>query len=548
MVFVILMITTMLSFVIIAAPFSSVDKAIAAGDKAVKEGDYATAAQCYTEVLNKAKQGVYEPSFCKALEYGGNANGCLNRYIEALDFYTHAIKVAEKYNNKKTIANCMNNIGLVYAVFSDYDRAVWYFRKAFDAALQLGDNYLLGISTTNLVRAYCHIGEAGKALVYLRLQRQHPLDNKEMQQFYLLYNQGMIAATQKRYSAALYYFRQAIETAEHHNLNPGMVTDVNSEMGSVYRSIGKPDSAFYYYKMVLQAGRNPEKEMQASKALAAISRENGDSAMAAQFQSRYIKLSDSIFDRQLFNSAREKLLLYENDKTERTIGNLQRWIYSLAYGIVLVVIILIIIFYYNKRLRSAQRLLVEKNQNLIRRNEEWKQLKARYTETIKGADSGNVSNGNTKSDTTGGPAVSINTDIAESADEADKITAVLGEDRVRAIMAKIEEALDNPEIISNPDFDLDILAKIAGTNTKYVSMVINGSYRKNFKSLLNEYRIREASRRLVDKQNYGNLTIAAIAQSVGYKSVNNFIIAFKKVNGMTPSQYLKFAAESASED
>lgn len=42
---------------------------------------------------------------------------------------------------------------------------------------------------------------------------------------------------------------------------------------------------------------------------------------------------------------------------------------------------------------------------------------------------------------------------------------------------------------------------------------------------------------LTDKNHYGNLTIAAIAEKVGYKSPTSFHQAFKKVYGMTPMEY-----------
>ena len=70
-----------------------------------------------------------------------------------------------------------------------------------------------------------------------------------------------------------------------------------------------------------------------------------------------------------------------------------------------------------------------------------------------------------------------------------------------------------------------------------MSAIINDVFKKNFKTLLNEYRIREVCRRLSDDENYGQLTIAAIANTVGYNSMNNFITVFKRIVGMTPSKY-----------
>lgn len=44
-----------------------------------------------------------------------------------------------------------------------------------------------------------------------------------------------------------------------------------------------------------------------------------------------------------------------------------------------------------------------------------------------------------------------------------------------------------------------------------------------------------------DREHYGNLTIEAISQGVGFKLRASFISAFKKFTGLTPSQFLKIA-------
>ncbi len=78
---------------------------------------------------------------------------------------------------------------------------------------------------------------------------------------------------------------------------------------------------------------------------------------------------------------------------------------------------------------------------------------------------------------------------------------------------------------------------------RYVSQVINESTNKNFNTLLNEYRIREACKRLTDFDTYGQMTNETIAEGLGYKSRSHFIRTFKKMTGLTPSQYQKIARE-----
>ena len=104
--------------------------------------------------------------------------------------------------------------------------------------------------------------------------------------------------------------------------------------------------------------------------------------------------------------------------------------------------------------------------------------------------------------------------------------------------------MENTEEICDCDFSLERLATSIGSNSRYVSQVINDTYGKNFRTFINEYRIRESQLRLLNTAEYGNYTIKAIAESVGYKSHTNFIIIFKKITGITPSMYQTIAKEN----
>ena len=59
----------------------------------------------------------------------------------------------------------------------------------------------------------------------------------------------------------------------------------------------------------------------------------------------------------------------------------------------------------------------------------------------------------------------------------------------------------------------------------------------------------EACRRLSDPDNYGQFTIEAVSSSVGFKSRANFAVVFKKITGLTPTEFQHTAhRESMSEE
>lgn len=90
----------------------------------------------------------------------------------------------------------------------------------------------------------------------------------------------------------------------------------------------------------------------------------------------------------------------------------------------------------------------------------------------------------------------------------------------------------------NKDFSAKELAKELGTNTRYISAVINSRFNTNFSCLINEYRIREAQHKLTDKRFQG-MTIEEIGTQVGFANRQSFYASFYRVVGETPNNYRK---------
>lgn len=120
-------------------------------------------------------------------------------------------------------------------------------------------------------------------------------------------------------------------------------------------------------------------------------------------------------------------------------------------------------------------------------------------------------------------------------------TSKLTENSKKELLQRIHRIMENPDEFCNCRFTLGRLSMLVNSNSSYVSQVINETYHKNFRAFINEYRIREAQLRLMDTGQYENYTIQAIAESVGYKSHTNFILIFKRMTGMNPSDFQKIA-------
>lgn len=97
-------------------------------------------------------------------------------------------------------------------------------------------------------------------------------------------------------------------------------------------------------------------------------------------------------------------------------------------------------------------------------------------------------------------------------------------------------------LAEKPYLDCDLsatqLSELLSISRHQLSDIINKEVGKNFYDFINEYRVNEVKLRIVDIKNT-NLTFLAIAYDSGFNSKSSFNAAFKKLTGLTPSQFKK---------
>lgn len=86
------------------------------------------------------------------------------------------------------------------------------------------------------------------------------------------------------------------------------------------------------------------------------------------------------------------------------------------------------------------------------------------------------------------------------------------------------------------DYSAKRLAEDLGTNTRYISAVVNVRFHMNYTSFVNKYRIEEAMSILVDKR-YKDLRIEEVSDMVGFANRQSFYASFYKLTGITPKEY-----------
>ncbi len=122
-------------------------------------------------------------------------------------------------------------------------------------------------------------------------------------------------------------------------------------------------------------------------------------------------------------------------------------------------------------------------------------------------------------------------------DQQDKYRSSSLSDEVKEQLEKeIHLLMSKEQVFLQEDCSLSQLAKQLKTSHHVVSQVINESLGKNFYELMAEFRIAHAQKLLKNPKN-SYLKIEEIAAQSGYNSKSSFNTAFKKITGLTPSQF-----------
>jgi YesN/AraC family two-component response regulator len=384
----------------------------------------------------------------------------------AKDFYLNALNLCEDSVN---MVIYLNNLGNNAVKREKIDSAFFYLDKSLQISKQ-HDNIYLGLILSSIAEGY------QKA---------------------------------KQYDSAYYYFKLSLIEAKNNN-RPELEAEIISRFGNMFFEINKIDSALYYIDLSNKiAFENNFLKISADNylTLSKIEESKGNITKSFEYYKTYSNLKDSIFSVDKFSEINQLQRLYEVSKTNQQIESLiieqqvnERTIYYkniiwyITLGIlILVTFVLFIILYQKKRLNNAYELLVEKNVEIIKNQEETTKKEKKTSKT---------------------------------------------NDNNDELMNKILSVMKDPVIYCDAFLTVDKIASLTQSNHSYVSNAIKNSSYKNFRKFINSYRIKEAQRIFMDPV-IKNYTIEYIAEKVGYKSRSVFYDAFKEITGVSPNYYIK---------
>jgi AraC-like DNA-binding protein len=103
---------------------------------------------------------------------------------------------------------------------------------------------------------------------------------------------------------------------------------------------------------------------------------------------------------------------------------------------------------------------------------------------------------------------------------------------------KVQNIMGEHNLFQKPNLVLTDLAQEIGLSSKQTTELLNHELKTNFYDFVNNYRVEEVKNRIAS-DDFKHLTILAIGFDSGFQSKSSFNRVFKKITGLSPSEYKK---------
>lgn len=422
------------------------------------------------------------------------------------------------------------------------DEGMVYFRKAFKEAVAQKDyDVILKIYDDLLRSASCYdevmLAEETEVLKKLNLP-DHQRKNQA-----LTIQDGLRRIKANDTIGSMRRFDEAIRTAPRDARNAsqlGFLMFLKAYMHFYRNEFMQADSLWKDALKLTYRYDMKKNRLSVLKAIVSLSEMTGDRDRAMRARLHYVELGDSINKNSALLSLARLRGNMEGRSMRSRVDAAESRSRILVWMVVSSVVVIIVFAIFMYLLVSANRKLRERNGRLY--EESRRKLKDGDWNLAEVIDIEDVSE--QKDD-----LPEAESEVKENAQDVvsgGKSASSQISDELRDSLARqISEIIEDGKEVYDENFSLPRLSKLVGSNTRYVSMVINDTFGCGFSTLVNRTRIREACRRLDDHAVYGKWSAEGIGESVGFHSRSAFATAFKRFIGLTPKEYRKISIKKS---
>ena len=285
-----------------------------------------------------------------AYYYQGSVYRDMNDAPRALKAFQQVADMNRNCPPSDLMARTYNQMGTLFAYQGLYNESLEANRQAARQFLLQGKKNRTSYAYRDMARMFDMKEQKDSALFYYHKACNTALEANDSNRYYSIIGE----------LGGLYYFAHKMDTAKALLLTsmykyPKNLSNVHSMLGAIYQAENNPDSASYYYKLVLEEG-DLHKKSNAYRHLFHLEmiRKNYDKAMTYYYPAQI--LEDSVISVTAIQATAQMNALYNYQHTEKKNADLQlkqeqqsKIILLLLLGLLLLIIAIILIAFLTKQ-------------------------------------------------------------------------------------------------------------------------------------------------------------------------------------------------------
>ncbi|KPM47016.1 tetratricopeptide repeat-containing sensor histidine kinase [Jiulongibacter sediminis] len=203
------------------------------------------------EALKYAQRGL---KLAKDIHYKLGEARCLNRiaiiqrvngnYSAALQYHYDALAIARELNDHEGISKILSSMGILYAEQNDFKNSIQYYAEARKEAKKVNYQRIIENTLLNTATDYALMGNLDSALTYNQKAYESALETGNNLSI-ILSNIAEINFKRKNYEQAFENYRASINAGEALGQNHSL-SQTYLKFAKLFQAVGQKDSAVFY--------------------------------------------------------------------------------------------------------------------------------------------------------------------------------------------------------------------------------------------------------------------------------------------------------------
>lgn len=452
-----------------------------------------------------------------------------DKLLLAKEHFEKARQLFSKLKDSQGYALAENNIGMTLLKMNKWQEALPRFVSSIESSEKIKDVDEKVLSLYYIAEAYQQGGKLDSALHYIQYSFNICSERKMTEGIAFGYEHWASLDTSKsNYQQAVKHYELAYEKYQELN-DPLKSSLVLSKISALYGKMHQHDQAISFSLKAHDLAAEHDLISALQEILPLLSSfyaEKRDYQNAFLYLKEYQKLNES----NAVSNLKKIQTEYETDirfqeaalfKKQKELKDAQIYAQKILIafsvtGSIVFLILFVFILVRSRQLKKSYEMLFKHAQERVRKEKEIQEIKE------------------------------IKEEIQESRKKEKYAGSLLSEESNKLLYTSLLELMEQEKVYLNNKLTIDEVAKRLMTNRSYLSQMINDKFKTNFNNFINEYRVKEAQRLLLEN-NTNNYSIEGVSISVGFNSKSTFNSAFKKFTGIRPSEFIQLKKKQSTE-